>query len=352
MSTAPDVTEVCTLEHWAWNHTYAPLAWYDGTLYTASEYGAAAAIDDTTGQVLWRVGLPGRGNGFCSTPLCVEDDRLIVARRDRTVVFDRHTGDILWTVKGEQPGMAVIMGDEVVFGDYHGLYSYSPSARTRRGSTLRASNWSIDPPGVSKLTLLQWRDHLILQSGDFLLCIDPQTQTQLWSSPVLDDYTYPVCLDGDRIYGGQPGKLGPGHNVCVAWDAHTGEIVWKQHMLRGGPLGKPAAGLGMVFVRDEAGGLSALDAETGQCLWHHQAPSPWARPWAGPILRGETVLFTTQDGALRGYAAQDGTLLWSLDAEDEKGQSRFGRFEGVVQSSDAIFTGSGRGRLMRIEVPA
>ena len=73
----------------------------------------------------------------------------------------------------------------------------------------------------------------------------------------------------------------------------------------------------------EAGGLFALDPETGAILWHTPHPGCGGRPGCSPAQSAAVtaipgVVFSGGlDGHLRAYAARDGAIVWDVDTARE-----------------------------------
>src|SRR5205085_6267948 len=133
----------------------------------------------------------------------------------------------------------------------------------------------------------------------------------------------------DLIVAGQ--KSG----IVYALDPDSGgNIVWQVKVGSGSALGGiewgPAADEGAIYVaisdvvvgdRDRSG-LTALEFTTGRTLWHRPAPPPGcgvpnrrcttAQSAAVTVIPG-VVFSGSQDGHLRAYATDDGTIVWDYD---------------------------------------
>lgn len=124
-------------------------------------------------------------------------------------------------------------------------------------------------------------------------------------------------------------RVGPGSAVGGVWGAAVaGERVYAA---RGG------------YFQAETGGLQAIDLESGEGLWF-AAPSPLlctpgpgcgATQSAAVTAIPGAVLSGSQDGGLRAYAADSGSVLWSFDANRE-----FNTVNGVA-ANGASFDGAG-----------
>ena len=97
-------------------------------------------------------------------------------------------------------------------------------------------------------------------------------------------------LDGDRLYV-HVSHLGPSY--VTALSAQDGEILWKTDMPPEGGWNTPLAVAGpegRLILISRAGGVAALDAETGEERWSH--PGEWSQATAVPSLAssGEIVV--------------------------------------------------------------
>jgi polyvinyl alcohol dehydrogenase (cytochrome) len=149
-----------------------------------------------------------------------------------------------------------------------------------------------------------------------------------------------------------------------------GAIVWQQRYGqgsgRGGQWGSAIDGrqvyVGVNDVGSKApGGLVALRLATGEIAWRQPAepplcgtPSRDCSPSQGAAVTAVpgAVLAVSQDGGLRAYAADDGSLLWTFDTRREvttvngvtaKGGSMDG--PGPIVAGGLLFVTSGYGGL-------
>jgi polyvinyl alcohol dehydrogenase (cytochrome) len=114
-----------------------------------------------------------------------------------------------------------------------------------------------------------------------------------------------------------------------------GRVLWETRLGKGGALGGiewgPAADGQNIYVaisdlsrnpEQVPGGLSALGLADGKRLWQTPAPAPvcsWgptrcSRAQSAAVTAIPGVVFSgSLDGHLRGYATQDGAILWDVD---------------------------------------
>ena len=159
-----------------------------------------------------------------------------------------------------------------------------------------------------------------------VLCLDLATGSVRWEktvhqgvpqTPVHLKNTYgaetPVT-DGERVYA----LFG---NVGIFAFTLDGQEAWSKPLppratrYGWGTAASPVLHGGRLFVvndNDERAELLALDAKTGQELWHvdREEKSNWATPFVWES-GDRTELVTSASGAIRSYGL-DGKLLWSL----------------------------------------
>ena len=112
----------------------------------------------------------------------------------------------------------------------------------------------------------------------------------------------PVHAGGLVFAAGHDGEV-------VAFDAETGDVVWKQETEA--PLtGGPGAGEGLVAVGTIDGEVIALDAEHGTPLWRAELSSEVLAP---PLVARTVVVARTGDGKLFGLARASGRRIWVYD---------------------------------------
>jgi alcohol dehydrogenase (cytochrome c) len=82
----------------------------------------------------------------------------------------------------------------------------------------------------------------------------------------------------DGGYGRVDDPADPGRKVLRAFDIETGKAAWELSLI--GPVEANYSGVlstagGLVFFGESSGGFAAVDAKTGNYLWHFEANQPW-----------------------------------------------------------------------------
>jgi outer membrane protein assembly factor BamB len=115
-----------------------------------------------------------------------------------------------------------------------------------------------------------------------------------------------LALDGDMLYA----TTGFG-DVC-ALQAKTGQIKWRRPLLK--PLrAAPTVANARVYVVSVDNELNALDAATGEILWHHSGITENATLMgaSSPAAQGDSVFVAYNSGEIFGLRVQNGRMSWS-----------------------------------------
>lgn len=150
--------------------------------------------------------------------------------------------------------------------------------------------------------------------------IEPKISWQVEIGDGVGDYysqLQPATADG-KLYAADRNGL------VVALDEQTGQQVWQQDLsdaFKDGKLAKDkgarlSAGLTVakdkVFIGSETGVLAALDAKTGDLLWHIQTDGELM---SLPTVADDMVVVNTGSGTLAAYSIEDGKSLWRFESQ-------------------------------------
>lgn len=152
----------------------------------------------------------------------------------------------------------------------------------------------------------------------------------VWKVKVGDGIGCPVVADG-RVYVG--GMAGDETVALFAFDAASGKPLWKRTW-QTGPLAEvhqtnshasttPAADDERVYFYFSTLGMIAVDARTGDNVWHRKLPTPffvfkWG-PAMSPVLYKDKLLFCQDDDlypAMYAFDKRTGKTLWEDDRSD------------------------------------
>lgn len=127
-----------------------------------------------------------------------------------------------------------------------------------------------------------------------------------------------------------------GSQIVVALNAATGDTRWEtpvapayENSMGDGPRATPTVADGRVFAFTGEGILAALDAESGDVLWSHDAPADFGGEPSdygmacSPLLVGDLVVVTVgaPQATLAAYQQESGDLEWTYTSGDASGYS-------------------------------
>jgi outer membrane protein assembly factor BamB len=242
-----------------------------GRVYVHFGVHGTAAIDTTTGQVLWtRQDLPcNHYRGAGSSPIIV--DNLLILTFDGfdfnyLVALDKHTGSTVW-----KRDRNIDYGTDN--GDAHKAYS-TPQVINVAGQR-----------------------QLVSPSAGATIAYDPASGEELWrirsggmnaaARPIYDDHLV-YCIapaGGIGLFALNPEGTGD----------ITNQVVWKAKGNRSIPSrGSPILRDGLVFVSNDLGIMSAVVAKSGETAWTHRYGGNIT---ASPVCADGKIYFFTEDGA-------------------------------------------------------
>ncbi len=258
------------------------LAYAKGRLYVSLGYGQLVAMDARTGAVIWRQKLGATGSG---DPTVVDGLVYLVAGDDTAWAVHAGDGRIAWQIKAT-PSVANILGAPApaVTGKL-AVFAFGSGeviAAFRRGGLRR---WDASVSG--------------LRPGRAI-------------SRISDVTGAPVVV-GNRIYvGNHSGRL-------AAIDAQSGKRIWTALHGTEGPVW-PAGD--SVFAITDKLKLARFSAASGDIVWEVDLPGfvkdkPKRRGAVfahyGPILAGGRLIVASNDGFLRFFSPEDGSLLYQVE---------------------------------------
>jgi len=290
--------------------------------------GTLAALDAATGKVLWKSSTitdelkPTRKNsqgvqlwgpsgaGIWSSPTVdVKKHRVYVttgnstadpvaATSDAIIAFDIKSGKMLWSYQGTA-------------NDGYNLGCERPDPNRTNCPIANGPDFDF---GSSAILVELARGHRGLIAGQksaVVHAIDPDADGKvLWKKQI---------GEGGKIGGVQWGPATDGRTVYVALsDAQLGVAP------PGTPGARAALGANFIFNPKVGGGLVALDAATGETLWH--TPNPGCRSDRPGCSPGQSAAVTVIPGVvfsgdiggiLRAYDAKTGRIIWDTDTQQE-----------------------------------
>ncbi|SDC92941.1 PQQ-like beta-propeller repeat protein [Ruegeria marina] len=283
------------------------MGYADGVLYVSSGFGNLTALDARTGNVRWRQKLNATGSG---APTIRDGLIYLVAGDDTAWAVTARDGRIAWQFQAT-PSVGNVLGapapalsnDLAIFafgsGDLVGAF--------RKGGVRR---WGASVSGERK-------GRAAARIGD------------VTGSPV---------IVGSTLYAGNHSGR------TVAFRADNGERLWTATEGALGPVWPAGDSIFLVSDRNQ---IIRMNAADGSVIWAQDLPGfvkdkPKKRGATyahyGPILAGGRVIVASNDGYLRLYNPEDGTLLQRIEVPG-------GATTGPVVAGNTLYVVGTKGQL-------
>ncbi|CAD6493301.1 MAG: Outer membrane protein assembly factor BamB [Candidatus Argoarchaeum ethanivorans] len=288
--------------------------------------GALYCFDETTGAILWNVGIPAPAWGSWSSP-AYHNGRVFTSTDIETGCYDAATGEQIWVFEnptGEPSvnGGPVVADGKVIVNDWQAGHFYCLDEET--GKLLwtfteeQTGSWGTGyAQGVpayedGKFYLTTW-----IYIGGNVYCIDADTGDEIWHQTTpLDTCGSPTVVDG-TVYVTIYDFYGDGD--IYAMDATNGSILWQKTIQRSDST--PAVAYGNVYVTGGTKGFSdrktyCFNATTGNLIWSTDTADEIGA-WTCSVAVADGKVFVGTEGGWFDYAgtyaldAFTGDVIWS-----------------------------------------
>jgi alcohol dehydrogenase (cytochrome c) len=115
---------------------------------------------------------------------------------------------------------------------------------------------------------------------------------------------------GESFYGGSTTRVPSevGGKVLRALDIQTGRIVWELPQVGAGDTwgGVLSTASGLVFVGEDDGAFTAVEARTGRRLWRYAANAPWRGSPMTYVVDGRQYVAVAGGGVVYAFALPEG----------------------------------------------
>ncbi|WP_417475067.1 PQQ-binding-like beta-propeller repeat protein [Leisingera sp.] len=258
------------------------LAYDDGVIYVSSGFGVLTALDAATGAQIWRQELEATGSG---QPRVSGGLVYLVAGDDTGWAVNTKDGRIAWQVEAAPSASNILGAPAPVVSRDLAIFAFGSGdliATFRRGGLRR---WTASVAGQ--------------RTGRTLSRI-----TDVTGAPV---------ISGKRLY------VGNNSGRTVAIDLDTGDRLWTA---REGASGTAWPAGDSLFQVSDLNQLLRLDARTGEVIWAVDLPGyvkdkPGKRGRIyvhhGPVVAGGQIVVASNDGVLRFFNPQDGSLTRTIE---------------------------------------
>ncbi len=236
-----------------------------------------------------------------------------------TYCIDTETQKVLWRHASPTPifSSPAVAGGRVYIGEgyHHDSHCHLRCLDAKTGELI----WSFPTTSHVESTPYISQGKLYFTAGaDGVYCIDALEGQEIWHYGDVHADMCPV-VHKDKVYFG----TGYGDYKIFAVDAQTGIEAWSKEMPY--PVwGSPSADENLVFfglgrgnfsesAPIPAGKVVALDAETGDIVWEHEAEDAVLTAIA---IQNGSVTFGSRDGYVYSLQSADGKLNWKTDLGD------------------------------------
>lgn len=246
-----------------------------GRVYATNGVGDVAALDATTGNVLWKVRPAGPMRG---APTVTSGQIYAITQDNQIYALNAEDGKTIWNEAGtlESSGIFGVAAPSVAQGTVVAGFS-SGELTAYRYENGRAV----------------WQDAL------------SRTSMSTAVASLSDIDADPVIVDGKVYAIGQGGRM-------VALDIVTGQRLWELNI---GGISTPWVAGDWIFVVTDQAQLLCIARASGKVRWMTQLPM-WRKPkkkdqyisWIGPILAGNRLILANTRGSLLNVAVADGKI--------------------------------------------
>lgn len=330
-----------------------------GALYFGSTDGTLYAVSAADGVPQWSFEA---GAAIVSSP-AVTGSRVVFSDRANAMYgLDRQSGTEVWRVSGgpDRPlpwgwegwdyvnSSGVVVADPrsadaewVVIGNGDG---YVYALRAEDGEI----QWRYEVGARVRSTPAVWEGMVFVGGGDgFVYALDLEDGSLRWRFETAGASMNPADFGFDRtqIYSSPAVAngvvyVGSRDASLYAIDARTGEGLWHREDGSAWVISSPAVASGRVYAgRSSSGNLWAHDAGTGADLWV-RSTGDWIQ--GSPEIADGVVHVGNREGWVFAFSAEDGRELWRYRTGDAV-------YSSPVVADGRLYVGSDDGHLYALE---
>ncbi|MDJ0639453.1 MAG: PQQ-binding-like beta-propeller repeat protein [Paracoccaceae bacterium] len=256
-----------------------------GRVYATSGFGELNVLDGATGSILWKQDLDAAATG---APMVSDGVVYVMTTNAIGWAISAEKGRILWQVLGATSSRSSTGGPSPAVAGPLVVFPFSSGQMVSAVAGTGAQAWAASVAG----------------------------QRLGRAFGVVTDLTGPPLFADNRVYAAsQAGR-------SAAFDATTGQSIWRADEGALGPLW--LSGGSLFFVSDK-NQLLRLDAATGETVWATDLPF-FTRERIrrrksiylhhGPVLASGRLIVASDDGVLRQFDPRSGALIGSTTLPD------------------------------------
>lgn len=174
------------------------------------------------------------------------------------------------------------------------------------------------------ITVADYKGNIVgFEPHDGTLKIHQATKMPITAGPVIAHH---------RIF------LGTDDGQVLAYQ-EDGRLLWRANV-NNTVLAKPVVNNDMVFVHTLNDNVMALNAQTGQLIWHYTTSTPalMLRQSSSPVLMKNHLIVGFSNGLLKSLDPLDGSVEWERELAVSKGRSDLQRMIDI--SADPVVKGN------------
>lgn len=235
----------------------------DGVVYVASRDGHLYALEEDTGEEVWRFD---SGEAIAVNASSVISGDTVYTGNDAGTLFalDRHTGELMWEADtNSRIGTSAAIYDGIVImatasagaeDEEVGIHAFNAADGERLWYYETSNIYST--PGIAKDTIF------VADIVGTIYALDIRSGEELWSRDTgYSGASPPAIVDGTVYMGG-------GGNRLFAFDVDTGDQQWAFEASDGfGFESGPVVVGSTVYAYNHMEQLYAVNADTGEALW-------------------------------------------------------------------------------------
>lgn len=182
-----------------------------------------------------------------------------------------------------------------------------------------------------------------------VIAFDTRKKNVLWQNELHKPAGSALSLSNQQLY------VGTSDGTVLSLNVSDGKVIW-QAGVSSEVLAAPKEARGIVVVRCVDGYLYGLDAKTGKQLWlvEQRTPSLSLRGTSEPVIAGDLVLNTFDNGRLVAVNLQTGKVLWQSSIAVPKGRTDLERMVDAdanpVIVDDVVYAVAFQGRLVAMQL--
>lgn len=297
------------------NYTEITPAIDNGVIYAASENGNVAAIDLSSGDVIWRTRIEGVVTGGVGAGRGLV---MLATESAEVIVLDQADGELRWRhgVSSEVLSAPQTNGDVVVAqsvddklvalsaedGTQRWIYETTQPALTLRGSSKPVITTDSVIAGFSNGTLVavaardgvfRWEERVAVPEGDY-------------------DIDRVIDVDGDLLLDGGRILAASYQGNLMAFEVTTGRIVWG---MEASSYHGMAQGFGNIYYCDDKGQVFAIRDNSEDIVWDNE--DLLYRQVTAPTAVGNYIAVADFEGYVHLLSQIDGRIVGRIQADND-----------------------------------